>query len=539
MVYGSSKQGKTALIKKHLKPDSIVYIQCSPKAETNDIYSSILRQTGIQILTEMSEQETESGTVNASINTKVKIPIILDADGELSGTVGSEQSQSLEYKLVEYNLSLAQDVAELLKSIKFQKYIILDNFHYLSETVQNQFAFDLRIFQDLDIRFIILGIWRERNRLNQFNGDLQDRVVEVAVEPWDNKDFEAVIKKGSDILNVDFMDIKDNLIGSTFDSIGVLQELCKESCNAAGVVETCHTILKITDSHLKTGIKSKLQEYSGRHLRSFDTFAESSRNIRNGKVPLFIPYYFLKVLLSSDFTKVMSGLKRKELHQEIIKIHHRPQDVRPSDMSNFLYPLTKYQINKNINPPLFDFDRSINTLKIIDSTLYFFLRNCNRDEVLETIAPPFDEEEQQIKKETALDNASEQPASEPPESCFRQIIFHKKEGDAKGETDNPIMSLEDVKIINEEVGKQAEIFHPSVGTLIITKEDESLRLLMQKLRLSIEIDLDSHEIMGINRNKILIILGFLYKKELLEYKNIEKQKYVLKLTDKGLKIKID
>jgi hypothetical protein len=72
--------------------------------------------------------------------------------------------------------------------------------------------------------------------------------------------------------------------------------------------------------------------------------------------------------------------------------------------------------------------------------------------------------------------------------------------------------------------------------MIITKEDESLKQLLQKLRLGIEIDLDSPEIKGINRNKILIILGFLYKKRLLEYKNIEKQKYILKLTDRGLKI---
>ena len=47
------------------------------------------------------------------------------------------------------------------------------------------------------------------------------------------------------------MDIKDNLIGSSFDSIGVLQELCKESCIAAGVVETCHTRIKITDRPFK------------------------------------------------------------------------------------------------------------------------------------------------------------------------------------------------------------------------------------------------------------------------------------------------
>jgi len=52
-------------------------------------------------------------------------------------------------------------------------------------------------------------------------------------------------------------------------------------------------------------------------------------------------------------------------------------------------------------------NRSINTLKIIDSTLYFFLRNCIREEVLEAIAPPFDEKDQQIKSNTTLDTALE------------------------------------------------------------------------------------------------------------------------------------
>lgn len=402
IVYGSSKQGKTALIKKHLKPEHIINIQCSPNTEVRDIYSSLLRQNDIQILTDASELETTSGTIGSSVNTKLRIPIILNAGGGISGKVSRQQTHSQEYKTVEYNLGLAQDVAEVLKSIKFHKHIVLDNFHYLNEDVQTQFAFDLRIFQDLDIRFIVLGIWRERNRLNQFNGDLQDRVVEVAVEPWENNDFERVIEKGSNLLNIDFTDIKDELIGYSFDSIGVLQELCKESCLAASVTETSSQKIKITQSHLNTAIETKLKEYSGRHLRSFDTFAESSRNIRDGKVPLFIPYYFLKVLLSSDFSKIMNGLIRKDIHQEIIKIHHRSKDVRASDMSNFLYSLTKYQINKNITPPLFDFDRSINTIKIIDSTLYFFLRNCIRDEVLEAIAPPFNENDSQINSDTAL-----------------------------------------------------------------------------------------------------------------------------------------
>ncbi|MHB8545919.1 MAG: hypothetical protein ACYDAJ_04060 [Nitrosotalea sp.] len=391
VVYGSSKQGKTSLIKKHLEPNSTIPIQCSPAMALIDIYSSILRQCNIPIQTDSSEESTRLVEGGGSLKAKVKIPLFLEVEGEGSGKGATETKHVKEYKSVEFNLGLAQDIAEILKSINFQKHVILDNFHYLPEEIQKAFAFDLRIFQDLDIRFIILGIWRERNRLTQFNGDLQDRIVEVAVEPWDHGDLKSVIQKGSAILNVDFSDIVTSLIESSFDSIGVLQELCKESCLAANVSETVASKQKITNDNLREAIRKKLDDYAGRHLRAFETFADSPRKMRGGLIPLFIPYYFLKVLLNSNFTDVINGFKRKDLQQKIISIHHRPDDVRASDMSNFLYPIINYQISKDINPPLFDFDRSINTLKIIDSTLYFFLRNCNREEVLESIQPPSEE----------------------------------------------------------------------------------------------------------------------------------------------------
>lgn len=390
VVYGSSKQGKTSLIKKHLKLDNIISIQCSPSMNLVDVYSSVLRQNDIQILTESSEQETVYREASGSVKAKIKIPLIAEIEAGASGTGGKDTTKVNQFRTVEYNLSLAQDISEILKSINFQKYIVLDNFHYLEESVQKQFAFDLRIFQETDIRFIILGIWRERNRLTQFNGDLQDRVVEVAVEPWEKPDFERVLEKGSGVLNADFSQISDELCQSSFDSIGVFQELCKETCLAVKLLKSSDQKVVIVKDDLHVAINKKLSDYSGRHLRSFETFADSASKSRYGQVPLFIPYYFLRVLLSSNFDNIVKGLTRKEIQQEITKIHHRPYDIRASDMSNFLQSITKYQIGKMINPPLFDYDRSINTLKIIDSTLYFFLRNCNREEVFDDITPPSD-----------------------------------------------------------------------------------------------------------------------------------------------------
>jgi hypothetical protein len=390
IVYGSSKQGKTALLNKQLMQESQMVYQCSPDAEKKDIYSSILRNSGVQILTESSEQKTDSDAFSSKLSTKVKIPIIVDLGGGIEATKGGVRSETQEYRTIEYNLNLAADVAELLKEIKFNKYIVLENFHYLSQEVQEKLAYDLRIFQELGILFVILGIWRERNKLIQFNGDLQDRVVEVAVEPWDNQDFHRVIEKGSEILNVDFSEVEAKIIDSSFDSIGVLQELCNRSCVSAGVFETSPAKVKILERHLEDAIKKKLDDYSSRHLRALESFAESSKRTSDRR-PLFIPFYFLVVLLNSDPDKIINGLKRSDIQQEIISIHHRAEDVRPSDMSNFLNTITRYQIRKQINPPLFDFDVSINTVKIIDSTLYFFLRNSDPRDILEKIGVPSDE----------------------------------------------------------------------------------------------------------------------------------------------------
>lgn len=312
----------------------------------------------------------------------------MEAEAGVSGKGEGEKSRTRHYKTVEYNLSLAQDITEILQEINFDKFIVLDNFHYLSDDVQKQFAIDLRNFQDKDIRFIILGIWRERNRLLQFNGDLQDRVIEVAVEPWEKNDLRKVIDKGSTILNVDLSELADKMITDSFDSVGVLQELLKESCEAADVSETANEKVKITDEHLQNAICRKLEDYSNRHMRAFETFAYQGRKTRDGQVPLFIPYYFLQVLLKSDFNAVIKGLRRDYIHEQIAKIHHRPSDVRYSDMSNFLHSITNYQAVRKIVPPLFDYDQGIRTLKIIDSTLYFFLRNCNREEVLSSITAP-------------------------------------------------------------------------------------------------------------------------------------------------------
>lgn len=387
VIYGASKQGKTSLTNKHLKETDYIKVNCSPAATVLDIYNSIIRQLDIEIL-ETKDISTEiNGEVKAGIKAKVKIPWF--GSGEASGetSVGGSTSDSLKYKTVDYNIGLAQDVSELLRDIKFDKRVILENFHYLNEEVQKQLSIDLRIFEDYKILFIVLGIWRESNRLIQFNGDLVDRIIEVPVEPWERQDLLRIVEEGRSLLNVSFENVKEGMVETCFDSVGVFQELCKEACYAAGVKKTSEDAVVITDENIKAAIEKKLNDYTSRHIRCLESFIEQTAK-SSDEIPLYISYYFIKILLQEKFDEVTKGLKRRIIQDKIKEIHHRAEDVRSSDMGYFLKPIVANQIKKSISPPIFDYDVGTSTVKIIDSTFYFFLKNCDKDAVLDEIPIP-------------------------------------------------------------------------------------------------------------------------------------------------------
>ena len=167
IVFGASKQGKTALTNKHLQEGDFIRINCSPDTVPLDIYKSILRQ--LQVEFEEDRTVTSGSELSGQLGAKAKVKIPLIGDIELNASLAEkEHSQNqTKFKTIEYNLSLPQDISEVLRSINFKKRIILENFHYLDEQSQKDMAFHLRTFEDYNILFIILGIWREKNRLGK------------------------------------------------------------------------------------------------------------------------------------------------------------------------------------------------------------------------------------------------------------------------------------------------------------------------------------------------------------------------------------
>ncbi len=202
IVYGSSKQGKTSLVSKQLPYEDHILVSLTPKTTVLDMYHTILAKAGVRIITGATERRSSEASLSIGSTVKAIVPFFGSGEATAKGGVKGGSATEQKFDEVPINLELPQHVAEMLQRVHSNKWVILENFHYLSEQTQKQFAFDLRAFQELGVRFVVLGVWREKNRMAQFNGDLLDRLIEVPVEPWTVADFRRVVQQGSPRLNV-------------------------------------------------------------------------------------------------------------------------------------------------------------------------------------------------------------------------------------------------------------------------------------------------------------------------------------------------
>ncbi len=395
VVYGASKQGKTALVSRHLPYEDNVVVRLTPNTNLSDIYSSILRQVGIEI--EVSRIDETSSNMSATVGIKAiaKFLIFGEGEGSASSTLGSGNKQAKSYQTIPFNLAVAQDISELLHKISIKKKIILENFHYLDEEKQRELSFDLRTFQETGIIFVILGVWRKKDRLRIFCPDLTDRVDDIPVEPWVESDFRKVVSKGVEVLNITFSEsIISKLIANSFGSIGVLQELLKACCGAAGVHQShVGDILHLADdSCAENALVEKCSEYRQNHQQALELLASGNVTHSKGKekAPLHLPYYLVRVIAQKGYDGIRGGLSRADITEGIKKMHHRPNDVRPGDISNLLHNISSLQFKKKLNPPLMDYDQGKRLLFAIDSTFFYFLKNSDLGEFEEELPSPLE-----------------------------------------------------------------------------------------------------------------------------------------------------
>jgi hypothetical protein len=219
VIYGSSKQGKTSLIKHCLDTSDYIFVYCSNKWTLNNLYEVILKQAGFEL----------TGTNTISTSGQQKILAKLKA-GVQEGEI---EQESLTKAPLELDSPLdTNDIIASLNAINFTKFIVLEDFHYLPVDTQKDFAVGLKAFHEKSkLSFIIIGVWLEKNKFSEYNRDLTGRILSINADKWEIEELKKVISHGEALLNIYFTEkFKKDLLVLCYGSVYIIQETCRQCC---------------------------------------------------------------------------------------------------------------------------------------------------------------------------------------------------------------------------------------------------------------------------------------------------------------------
>lgn len=380
VIYGSSKQGKTSLRKQCLRSEDYINIQCSNRWELVDVHSAILKAAGYQIT--QSVKKTASGKHKIKASFEGETGLLGLIKGKTSTSGEAEQGKLTETTLtnLEIDPEDVNDVIAALNAIDFKKYIVLEDFHYLSTETQKDFAVALKAFHEgSKFCFIIIGVWLEENRLIVYNGDLTGRVIAVDADKWTSNELLSVINKGAELLNIEFTkEFKETLVRESYDSVYIVQEVCAKACREKEISETQRQKLIIGNNlDVSELIKTVVNQQNGRYTSFIALFSEGFQDTR-----LEMYRWLLYAILKVNSKELQQGLSYARIREILQKHHPQRKDLNPGNLTQALQSTASLQVKKDIKPIILDYDQTNRRLNVVDRWFFIWLANQDKNELL-------------------------------------------------------------------------------------------------------------------------------------------------------------
>jgi len=376
VIFGSSKQGKTCLRKKNLNDKDYITVHCDNKMDLYNLNITILKQAGFTV------QVSERKTINGKAKVKVGFGWNLFGKADFESEVEGEKGNEKEYKPLELDPEDVNDIIDALKSLNFQKYIVIEDFHYLKDETQVDFAIELKAFHENSaLTFIIVGVWLEENRLIALNGDLSGRIKSVNADEWTDENLEELIRTGESLLNIQIPDnSKKHLIEKSLNNVYIVQEVCYELCLANKLVEQTDSVQILDCKDLDILLSKVISQHSGRYYNLITNISEGFQ-----VTELEMHKWIMYAILKADVEKLENGLKRSEINTLLQNEHPRKQLLNPGNLTQALKSIASLQVKKNTIPIIIDYDSSNLKLSIVDKGFIIWLSDQNREELIQEL----------------------------------------------------------------------------------------------------------------------------------------------------------
>lgn len=375
VIFGSSKQGKTSLRKHVLDENDYIVIHCSNKWSVSDINSAILKKAGFELTQSTSKATSGKSKIFAKITAS-----IFGSSAEGGAEAEREKKEETIKAPLELDPEDVNDIINALNSIKFKRYIILEDFHYLSTETQKDFAVALKAYhEESKYCFIIIGVWLEENRLTVYNGDLSGRIVSIDADKWEESELRQVISFGEDLLNIKFTDeFVNELIKDCYSSVYILQEACFKCCIKYGINQTVPLTKEIgTGNDADEMVTAVVDQQTGRFNSFITQFAEGFQT-----TSLEMYKWVLLPVLQASIDDLQRGLKYSDIRKTLEANHPQKGELNPGNITQALQSCAALQVKKDLKPLILDYDQTNLRLRIVDSGFLIWLNKQKRDDLI-------------------------------------------------------------------------------------------------------------------------------------------------------------
>ncbi|NQV81877.1 MAG: hypothetical protein HQ495_15075 [Alphaproteobacteria bacterium] len=374
VIYGSSKQGKTSLRKHCLEPDDYILVHCSNKWSLGDLHTAILKRAGYEVV--------QSNTRTTSGKNKILATIKAGFAGfraEAATEIEESQANATTTSPLELDPEDVNDIITALTT--FDKFIVLEDFHYLAVDIQKDFAVALKAFHEQSsLCFIIIGVWLEESRLTVYNGDLTGRIVGINADEWSKAELREIIDAGESLLNISFNEaFKTDLLSGCRDSVYIVQETCHNACIASKVHFTQDALVEIGSKlDVSELIRNVVNQQTGRYNSFITQFAAGFQ-----ETALEMYKWLLYPVLTADADRLESGLTYRWL-RDVLRAHHPQKDkLNLGNLTQALQSTASLQVKKDIKPIVLDYDQTNLKLNVVDRGFLIWIANQDRNELLD------------------------------------------------------------------------------------------------------------------------------------------------------------
>lgn len=363
-VRGASKSGKSWLRQRVL--DDPIVVQCRFQYTTLEIYRDALARLDIKLEQEQTIANLWGGKVSATGEAGFKLIAKVQGGGEANYT----RETTVTEKTVGKDISDLEFIAALIR--ESGRTLVIEDFHYLPETEQRKFAFDLKTLWDYRTFIVIVGVWISDNMLITLNPDLSDRIEELSIT-WSVDELRQVLNKGCSALGLQMQqDVQDELAEISYGNVGLLQKLALRLIDDELGIEAHSSWGREIIIDRAEKVADAAMHVAEQLNQLYQTFARRvSDGIRTRKNATGIYAYSMAAILEASDADLINGLSGKAIFEIA---HARQGRIQLSNLRAVLAKFPELQVDANGRGVVLAYDSQSDMISVVDRQLLLYRR---------------------------------------------------------------------------------------------------------------------------------------------------------------------